>query len=432
MREPGAILLVACYELGHQPLALAWPAAVLEARGFLPACMDVSVQPFDPARAAAARLVAIFTPMHTALRLGIGVAQRVRAASPGCHIAFCGLYAGLNAEHLLGGVADSVIAGEVELPLLALAEGLERAGSSGALAPIAGVSRRGAVAPPVLSRAALPVPSRGGLPPLAEYVRLARDGRRDVAGHVESTRGCLHLCRHCPIPPVYGGRFVAVPQETVLADIRQQVAAGATHVTFGDPDFLNGPGHARRIARALHAEHPALTFDFTAKIEHLIRHRALLPELVESGALFAVSAAESVSDTVLAHLDKGHTARDIEIALGLARAAGLDLRPTWVAFTPWTTLDDYRRMLDFIAGHDLVDRVDPVQYGLRLLAGITLLSVCPRSCWGCGCGGRGGLWGPPTTPCGRTSARCGRRTSPTAGRTRTRAWTGWPRRPWPW
>jgi hypothetical protein len=188
-----------------------------------------------------------------------------------------------------------------------------------------------------------------------------------VAGHVESTRGCLHLCRHCPIPPVYGGRFVAVPVETVLADVRQQVVAGATHVTFGDPDFLNGPGHARRIARALHAEHPALTFDFTAKIEHLIRHRALLPELVEAGALFAVSAAESLSDTVLAHLDKGHTAADVEIALGLARAAGLDLRPTWVAFTPWTTLGGYRRMLDFIAEHDLVDRVDPVQYGLRLL-----------------------------------------------------------------
>ncbi len=33
MRAPGDILLVSCYELGHQPLALAWAAAFLQARG---------------------------------------------------------------------------------------------------------------------------------------------------------------------------------------------------------------------------------------------------------------------------------------------------------------------------------------------------------------------------------------------------------------
>jgi len=41
------------------------------------------------------------------------------------------------------------------------------------------------------------------------------------------------------------------------------VAAGATHITFGDPDFLNGPGHALKVVRAAHAEFPRLTFDFT-------------------------------------------------------------------------------------------------------------------------------------------------------------------------
>ena len=45
-----------------------------------------------------------------------------------------------------------------------------------------------------------------------------------------------------------------VPADVVLADIRAQVAAGARHVTFGDPDFLNGPGHALDVARRLHAE----------------------------------------------------------------------------------------------------------------------------------------------------------------------------------
>ena len=51
MRAPGAILLVACYELGHQPLAVSWPAAVLEGLGYRPACLDVSLQPFDEGKA---------------------------------------------------------------------------------------------------------------------------------------------------------------------------------------------------------------------------------------------------------------------------------------------------------------------------------------------------------------------------------------------
>jgi hypothetical protein len=205
------------------------------------------------------------------------------------------------------------------------------------------------------------------LPPLARYARLARDGREDAVGYVEASRGCLHRCRHCPIPSIYGGRFFAVDRDVVLADVRQQVAAGARHVTFGDPDFLNGPTHALRIARALHAEFPTLTFDFTAKIEHLLRDRRHLPELATLGCIFVVSAAESLSDVVLGHLAKGHARGDIEAALEATRAAGIALRPTWVPFTPWTTLADYREMLEFVDAEDLVDHVEPVQYALRLL-----------------------------------------------------------------
>jgi hypothetical protein len=49
------------------------------------------------------------------------------------------------------------------------------------------------------------------------------------------------------------------------------------------------------------------------------------------------------------------------------RATGIALRPTWVAFTPWTTLADYRAMLDFVETEDLIHHVDPVQYAVRLL-----------------------------------------------------------------
>jgi radical SAM superfamily enzyme YgiQ (UPF0313 family) len=291
------------------------------------------------------------------------IADRVRAANPTAHICFYGLYAGLNADYLLAHGASSVVAGESEPVLLALADAL----AAGDAREVPGLARAGRPARPNLERIDFPVPRRSALPSIKQYARLERDGRSELAGYVEASRGCKHRCRHCPIPPIYDGRFFVVPQAVVLADVRQQVEAGALHVTFGDPDFLNGPRHALAVARALHAEFPALTFDVTAKVEHLLRHTAALTELAGLGCLFIVSAVESLSDTVLGILDKGHTRADVARALAAVRAAGITLRPTWVPFTPWTTLDDYREILDFVATEDLVDAVDAVQYGIRLL-----------------------------------------------------------------
>jgi radical SAM superfamily enzyme YgiQ (UPF0313 family) len=363
LRAPGAILLVSCYELGHAPHGIAVPAAFLRRAGFDPAVLDLSVEALDPGRVTCARLIVISVPMHTALRLGVRAAGEFRGLHPDAHICFHGLYAALNAEWLLAHGGDTAIGGETEQALVELAEALE----AGQPPDIPGVSVRGRPASPRLDRLEFVTPSRAGLPSLERYARLEHRGVHRLVGYVEATRGCRHLCLHCPIPPVYHGRLFAVPVAAVLADIRGQVAAGATHITFGDPDFLNAPTHALRVARALHEAFPALTFDFTAKIEHLLAHRALLPELVMRGALFVVSAVESLSDTVLAHLEKGHTRADVFEALQVTRAAGLTLRPSLVAFTPWTTLEDYLDVLDVLVREDLLDHVDPVQLTIRLL-----------------------------------------------------------------
>jgi radical SAM superfamily enzyme YgiQ (UPF0313 family) len=363
LRGPGAILLVSCYELGHQPLGLASPLGFLERAGFTPEVLDIAVERFDRDKAARARFVGISVPMHTALRLAVRVAEEVRRTNPGCHICFYGLYASLNADFLLSHVADSVIGGEFETALVALVEALED-GRAGA---VDGAHRRGQPAGPVLKRLRFPVPSRQGLPGLEKYAHLERDGTRMPVGYVEASRGCLHRCLHCPIPPVYGGRFFVVPTEIVLEDIRRLVRAGASHITFGDPDFLNGPGHSLAIVRAMHQEFPALTFDFTAKVEHILERRVIFPELAALGCVFMVSAVESLSDTVLANLEKGHTRADVLAALEIVRAARIAFRPTWVAFTQWTTLDDYLDVLEFVEAEGLIDHVDPVQYTIRLL-----------------------------------------------------------------
>jgi len=357
VREPGHILLISCYELGHPPFAVASAAGFLERAGFRPDVLDVAVERFDEAKARRARLVLISVPMHTALRLGVRVAERVRAVNPGARIAFFGLYATLNDEYLrreAGAVAT--VGGELEEGLVALAREPDSSASPSASASA------------ILKRLPFAVPSRSALPPLERYARLIDAGGEErVAGYVEASRGCLHLCRHCPIPPVYGGRFFVLPREVVLEDVRRQVAAGATHVTFGDPDFLNGPGHSLAIARALHAEHPRLTFDVTTKVEHILKYRQVFQELAACGCIFVVTAAESLSDRVLGELEKGHARADVGAALAVVRGAGIALRPTWVPFTPWETLAGYVDILEFIEREGLVDHVDPVQYSIRLL-----------------------------------------------------------------
>lgn len=193
------------------------------------------------------------------------------------------------------------------------------------------------------------------------------DGARRMSGYTEASRGCKHLCRHCPIVPVYGGQFRIVQRDVVLADVRQQVAAGAQHITFGDPDFFNGPGHAIPIIQALHAEFPDLTYDVTIKIEHLLKHAAHLPTLRDTGCLFVTSAVESVDDRILDIFDKRHTRADFVRVAQICRELGLTLNPTFVTFTPWTTQQGFRDLLRVIVELDLIEHVALIQYAIRLL-----------------------------------------------------------------
>ncbi len=294
-----------------------------------------------------AKLVGIAVQMHTALRLGQRVAERVRALNPSAHLCFYGLYAPLHAEHLRTLGAASVIGGEYEAELVSLAEHLDTPPR-----------------PVVLDRLKFALPVRNQLPALDRYAKLMIAGEERLAGYVEATRGCLHLCRHCPIPSVYQGRFFVVQADIVLEDIARQVAAGARHITFGDADFLNGPSHVMAIVRQLPA---GLTFDITTKIEHILKHRELFPELAALGCLFVVSAVESLSPRVLEMLDKGHTAADVEAAIDIVQGAGITLRPSLLPFTPWTTLDDYLELLEWVERRALIDHIDPVHLAIRLL-----------------------------------------------------------------
>ncbi|MEZ5421163.1 MAG: CUAEP/CCAEP-tail radical SAM protein [Vicinamibacterales bacterium] len=346
------VLLISTYDLGRQPTGLAAPAAWLRQAGIACRVCDLAVDRLPADALDGVALVALSLPMHTATRLALPVIRALRDRAPQLPICCFGLYAPLNERRLRDEGVAIVLGPECQEALVAAAT--------------AAASGEPPAPPP--TRAPATVPDRAGLPALDRYARLQwPDGREGLAGTTESTRGCKHLCRHCPIVPVYRGRFVAVPADVVLADIRWQVERGATHVTFSDPDFFNGPTHARRIVERLHREWPALTYDATIKVEHLRAHDALLPVLVDTGCAFVTTAVESLDDSVLALLDKGHTRADVEAVVARCRGLGLALAPTFLAFTPWTTLAGYRAFLDAVEALGLVGHVAPVQWTLRLL-----------------------------------------------------------------
>ena len=385
------VVLISTYELGRQPFGVASPAAWLRRAGARVSCLDLSRDEFRDDLIRAADFIAFYVPMHTATRLAVMLLEPVRKLNPRAHLCFYGLYAPMNEAYLRSLGVHSILGGEFEEALVAQALACAPAKHQQEQRPNAAISssaphRDFSLSAPIqsplpvisLPRLEFILPDRSGLPPLKNYAHLRLpDGSHRIAGYTEATRGCKHLCRHCPIVPVYRGTFRVVAPAVVLADIRQQVAAGAQHITFGDPDFFNGPRHAIEIVEALHREFPALSYDVTIKVEHLLHHADLLPTLRSTGCAFVVTAAEAVDDLILERLAKGHSRADFLAVLRRCREIGLPLQPTFVPFTPWTTLEGYCDLLRFLVEHGLASGVPPIQLAIRLLipAGSLLLDL---------------------------------------------------------
>lgn len=340
------------YELGHQPWHLAVPAAALLAAGHEVRCADVSLGPLDDGAVDWAQAMACSVPMHTAMRLCRPLVAQVHRRRPDLPVAVYGLYATTGCPG-----ASVAIAGDYLGELLGWVDQLREALPGPR--PAVRVVRR--------SPLRTPVPARWLLPDLDRYARLRFGGDERLVGSVEASRGCSHRCRHCPVPVVYDGRTRITDIDVLLADVDQLVGMGATHVSFTDPDFLNGPHHARRVVEACHGAFPDLTFDVTVKVEHILAHQACWAAWADAGCVMVTTAIESAEDQVLSRLAKGHTAGEALRAIGVLRRAGIEPRASFVPFTPWTTLGGLVDLVDLIARADLVGNVDVVQMGIRLL-----------------------------------------------------------------
>jgi len=150
----------------------------------------------------AAELIAIYLPMHTATRLAANLIPTLREWNPRAHLCCYGLYAPMNADYLRALGAAAILGGEFEQELVNLAERLQSADRSEALPQ----------SEPLVSLARLnfEVPDRTSMPPIAKYAHLVLPGGGfRIVGSTEASRGCKHLCRHCPIVPVTKAYFAS-------------------------------------------------------------------------------------------------------------------------------------------------------------------------------------------------------------------------------
>ena len=343
--------MVSTYELGHQPLSAATSTAALLAAGHQVRCVDLAVDTLSADDVDWAERVALSVPMHTAMRLALRVADTVRARRPGLPLCFFGLYAGM-AGRPDGDLADRR---HHRRRVRTRARGLGRGRRPGAgrptgpfRGPHTGPSTR---SPSWAATPAWPSPASNDWSvrwPPAEAARTAVGTARCRS----STTGGSGRWTRTPSWPTSTSWWPPGP-----AISASPTPTSSTHPTMP-------AGSWPRCMTAI----PDLTFDSTIKVEHLLRSpRRARPSWPQAGCAFVVSAFESVNDRILAVLDKGHTAADMSEAVIALRSHGIEIRPSWLPFTPWTTLDDLVALVDFVVAHDLIANVDPVQYSVRLL-----------------------------------------------------------------
>ncbi|MDR2624290.1 MAG: radical SAM protein [Methanobrevibacter sp.] len=211
------------------------------------------------------------------------------------------------------------------------------------------------------------IPNRKVFSPLNKYARLVTNDKQLLTGNVETSRGCIHKCLHCPVYLSYNGSVEKVDKNIVIEDIKNLVKLGAEHITFVDADFLNLPHHSLDIIKEMNSLFPFLTFDFTSKISNFMPNKNILKEMVKCGLKFVVTAIEFNDNTILDSLNKCHDTEEIKNVLILFNELKICCKPTFVLFNPFANINQIIDTLLFIEANDLIMNVDPIQYKIRLL-----------------------------------------------------------------
>ena len=252
-------VLISTYEMGRQPFGLASAAAWLRREGWDVTPVDVAKEPLEDDTLASADLIAFHLPMHTATRLA-GAGHR--SGSPPESVraplrvrVVCAAQRGLAAVARRGRGARRRSSRRTWRRSRAGDGGRQERKRAGRGASFL----RG---PDGLRSNRRPLAAFTSSSPIAPGCRRSRGTRRcrcptaaPLVGYTEASRGCRHLCRHCPVVPIYEGQFRVVQPDVVLADVAAQVAAGrrAHHVRRSRFLQRSDACHADRVGAARRA-----------------------------------------------------------------------------------------------------------------------------------------------------------------------------------
>ena len=119
----------------------------------------------------------------------------------------------------------------------------------------------------------------------------------------------------------------------------------------------------------MHERFPDLTFDCTVKVEHVLAHPDIVAGVRRRGLpVRRLGLRERRRRHAGPPRQGPYRRRRGRPRSDCSARDGIEVRPSWLPFTPWTTRRQLQALLSTSSpGHDLVGNVDPVQYTIRLL-----------------------------------------------------------------
>lgn len=353
-------LVVSPFEAELQPLAAASAAGALRDAHLDVQAWDADRFP-DASGFVEADLVMLSVQQFESLERAIGLVPALRAAHPGGVIVAFGQYAQMNSS-VFQSLVDAVLFDEPERVATELATAAERHCVDDL--PGALTSRRMNPKAP-RGRLQLSAPARDLFPALIHYE--AHHGPWGLMGNLEASRGCHHKCTYCSVYGAYDGGSAAYETDAVVADALQLADDGVRHFCFIDAEFFNSRTNGKTIMRRVVDEVGPCTFEFTTRVDHVLKYTRELDELVGLGLRRVTSALEFPSDRILRIFDKGIDVADMRRAIVEADRLGVVLNPTFIPFTPWIEYDELLTFEDFLVETGLAKVAEPTVLQTRLL-----------------------------------------------------------------
>jgi len=281
------------------------------------------------------------------------LARRLRAADATVKLAFGGVFASLNAEHVKRQVpeVDFVCRGDGEQLILDL---LERLDDPATVAGVTWQERDGTLRhnpgrPLDRNLDQWPFPDRESL--AIDFVESMPLDVPVVLSHerfttMQTSRGCPWPCVFCDIPVFNEGKWRARSPAHVLAEMKQLERDGYGSVYFVDDHFLLQPKRIEALCKGIEAEGLALRWGCEGRVDSVCM--GLFPAMAQAHCRTLMFGIESGSQKILDRLKKGQTLAETTTAVGRAKQAGIEIvHGFFVVGSPDETEQDMRETFRF-------------------------------------------------------------------------------------